>query len=70
MRHARLALAARVHAGRCHSSGAWILCGPAELLACARAGRRDWYSQIRAYFDKEHTMFEYDFFKQRITRRL
>ncbi len=47
-----------------------VCAGPAERLACARAGRRDWYSQIRAYFDKEHTMFEYDLFKQRITRRL
>jgi len=27
-RHARLALAAREHAERCHSSCAWSLCGP------------------------------------------
>jgi len=28
IRHARLALAAREHAERCHSSCAWSLCGP------------------------------------------
>jgi len=39
-------------------------------VPCVRCvGKRDWYAQIRAYFDKVHPPFEYDFHKQRITRR-
>ncbi len=37
---------------------------------CGRgADKLDWYAQIRAYFDKEHPPFEYDFHRQRVARR-
>ena len=32
-----------------------------DSCACIAAGKRDWYAQIRAYFDKEHPIFDYDF---------
>lgn len=32
-----------------------------DSSACTAAGKRDWYAQIRAYFDKEHPIFDYDY---------
>lgn len=35
------------------------------MLGHGRIGRLDWYAQIRAYLDKEHPEFEYEYNAQR-----
>ena len=39
----------------------------ATLMQCVwgAVGKLDWYAQIRAYLDKEHPVFEYDYNAQR-----
>ena len=32
---------------------------------CRAVGKLDWYAQIRAYLDKEHPVFEYEYNAQR-----
>ena len=35
-----------------------------NAFPCA-VGKLDWYAQIRAYLDKEHPVFEYEYMAQR-----